>query len=465
VNISFASAKASDNSGQQVVSTCNVKSGSKFHYGLTTVTCSAQDSSKNKGQCTFKVSVNDLAAPNIQSCPPAITQVDTQEVAFDEAFPAFDNFDRKQVTTQCNVKSGAVLPFGVTTVTCSAKDSLSNVAYCTFPINILDKTAPSVTCPPDITQVNNQIVQWQNATAVDNSGAKVVSTCNVNSGSKFEYGESTVTCSSRDTSGNIGQCTFKVIVNDKIAPVVLCPPDITQVDNQVVMFDSKPPATDNSGKAVTSTCNAKSNSTFAFGTTTVTCTSTDASKNVGRCAFHITILDRTAPKLQCPKDIIQHNVRTVSFSPATAIDNSGLKVASQCNFKSGDIAGWGKTSVTCTATDVSKNTGSCTFRITILDTTPPDVTCPPDIIQVNDQIATWVTPAVADNSGKTLTTSCSAASGSIFPFGSSVVTCAATDASNNTGACSFTVTINDKKNPTVVCPPDITQRDNQLVTL
>src|SRR5258707_7571737 len=56
--------------------------------------------------------------------------------------------------------------------------------------------------------------------------------------------------------------------------------------------------------------------------------------------------------------------------------------------------------------------------------------------------------------GGTDTVACTPASGSTFAFGNTTVTCTAKDAANNTGTCSFTVTVHDTTAPVVSCTSD-----------
>jgi gliding motility-associated-like protein len=51
----------------------------------------------------------------------------------------------------------------------------------------------------------------------------------------------------------------------------------------------------------------------------------------------------------------------------------------------------------------------------------------------------------------------------LFPIGATTVTYLVTDASTNTATCSFTVTVNDTQNPTIVCPANITQNNDAAV--
>src|SRR5512142_396775 len=59
-----------------------------------------------------------------------------------------------------------------------------------------------------------------------------------------------------------------------------------------------------------------------------------------------------------------------------------------------------------------------------------------------------------DNCGSP-TVVCDPASGSIFAKGTKTVNCTATDGSQNSAQCSFTVTVNDTVPPTIACPADM----------
>ena len=90
---------------------------------------------------------------------------------------------------------------------------------------------------------------------------------------------------------------------------------------------------------------------------------------------------------------------------------------------------------------------TCTFKVTVNDTQPPTITCPANIAVA---AASSCPPATSRTVNFTVTATdncpgvtvvCSPASGSIFPIGTTSVTCTATDASGNTATCSFTVTV------------------------
>jgi len=122
-------------------------------------------------------------------------------------------------------------------------------------------------------------------------------------------------------------------------------------------------------------------------------------------------------------------------------------VTYECSPASGSTFVDGTNSVTCTATDASGNTATCSFSVTVNDTENPVITCPANIVTGADaglcskSNVTYAATATDNCPGVTYT--CSPASGSTFAKGTNSVTCTATDASGNTATCSFSVTVND----------------------
>ncbi len=161
-------------------------------------------------------------------------------------------------------------------------------------------TTCTVTCPANITQSNdpNQcgaVVNYPAPTTNGDVSCGTV-TCSPASGSFFPVGTTTVSCDASGTTAN-PDCTFTVTVNDTQPPSITCPANVTAIANQscppansaVVTFPT-PVATDNC-PGVTAMCSPASGSTFPTGTTTVTCTATDASGNTATCSFTVTTFD------------------------------------------------------------------------------------------------------------------------------------------------------------------------------
>src|SRR5260370_36757985 len=108
-----------------------------------------------------------------------------------------------------------------------------------------------------------------------------------------------VICTVIDGAGLTGNCMFTVTVNDSQLTSVTCPANITQPAESgqcsAVVTYSNATATDNCPGVGTPVCAPASGSNFPKGTTTVTCTVSDASGNVGSCTFTVTINDTTPP--------------------------------------------------------------------------------------------------------------------------------------------------------------------------
>lgn len=69
-------------------------------------------------------------------------------------------------------------------------------------------------------------------------------------------------------------------------------------------------------------------------------------------------------------------------------------------------------------------------------------------------VVTFSTPTTAGNCGPV---TCSPASGSFFPTGTTTVTCTAPDNAGTLTSTSFTVTVNDTQPPTITCPANVVQ--------
>ena len=91
--------------------------------------------------------------------------------------------------------------------------------------------------------------------------------------------------------------------------------------------------------------------------------------------------------------------------------------------------------------------------MTVQDTTPPVLTVPgPITIEATGPggaVVTYSGVSATDTVSGNLTPSCSPASGSTFPVGTTTVNCTATDGSGNSTSRSFTVTVRDTTPPTL----------------
>jgi hypothetical protein len=68
-------------------------------------------------------------------------------------------------------------------------------------------------------------------------------------------------------------------------------------------------------------------------------------------------------------------------------------------------------------------------------------------------IVVYPLPAATSSCGTITNIVCTPPSGSVFPIGTTTVTCTATDSQGNSASCTFTVTVTQAPPPYIVCPP------------
>ena len=154
--------------------------------------------------------------------------------------------------------------------------------------------------------------------------------------------------------------------------------------------------------------------------------------------------------LTCPANITKANDpglcgATVTYPAPTTTGGCGPVITTPA---SGSFFPVGSTTVTGTSATGS----SCTFTVTVNDTEPPKIKCPPDVIFCNDpglcSAQVFFTVTATDNCGVKSIVS-TPPSGSIFPKGTNLVTSVATDNSGNTNVCTFHIIVNDCEPPKV----------------
>jgi len=236
-----------------------------------------------------------------------------------------------------------------------------------------DITAPVIIVPSDLTvsaiDFSGSIVTFS-ATASDDIDGFVSTTCFPLSSSVFPIGSTTVFCTATDSAGNVGFASFVITVQDSTAPVVTVPGDFTV--SAMSLFGSSVPfsvsALDDIDGVLNTTCTPPSRSTFAIGSTTVTCTATDSAGNIGSASFVISVQDSTPPVVTVPEDLIISTTLTsknsVTFSASASDDIDGF-ISTRCFPFSDSVFPIGRTTVICSATDSAGNVGSASFVITV----------------------------------------------------------------------------------------------------
>ena len=267
-------------------------------------------------------------------------------------------------------------PIGVTDVTWTVTDSAGNTATCVQVVTVVDDIDPVISCTGAITistDIDNCFASGVNIPEPTNSDNCSIQSVTNDAPSTLPIGDTNVTWTATDSSGNTAICTQIITVIDDIDPIITCSDNVVvNVDaNQcaasgVVLLD--PVTFDNCGiQSITN--NAPTN--YPLGVTNVTWTITDNSNNTVTCIQVVTVLDTIDPEITCPADVTvlvnQGDLFPIPdyTATATAIDNCTTSPAITQNPIVGTEVGVGVTTITLTATDDSGNAVTCTFDLTV----------------------------------------------------------------------------------------------------
>jgi len=502
---------AADNCGVlSVINDYNMTDDASDEYPLgTTVVCwTVTDLSNNTASCCIDVIVFDNTPPEL-ICPDTIK---TQCLAplpyqyFAQYMAAGGGAtDDIMVDTSTFMFVEDSLYTGI----CPQKikrrykiaDTAGNMDTCNQIIIIDDTIAPTASC-------NNLTIY------VPQSGMITIPTANLNNNSTDNCTDSltfstnfplvfgcndaiamipiNVILTVTDECGNSSTCTSIITVLDTIKPTIICPPLVTVNANNGLCAATNiilgtPTTNDNCGVssvvATYNNANIQGTTQIPVGTNTIVWVVTDVKGNTATCAQTVTVIDNQNPTITCPANITVNTNPGVCFASnvtipaATVTDNCGIlstintfggsPIISTTQFPTGNHI------ITYIVTDVNGLTASCTATITVIDNQNPTITCPANITIGNtgaNCYATGVnlgTPMTNDNCG--VASSIATLSGiavnstTQFPVGSNTVVWTVTDVNGRRATCTQTIVVQDRTNPTITCPPNVTINTNPNV--
>lgn len=140
---------------------------------------------------------------------------------------------------------------------------------------------------------------------------------------------------------------------------------------------------------------------------------------------------------------------TTSFNP----NGVGLVVKAQARNTGLELT----PDVDPTLCDTSDPTSFCSADVPV-DVTAPVLALSPNLTvsAAPDSAVVTYTASATDDVDGTVAVQCAPASGSVFPLGTTTVTCSATDTAGNTATGSFTVTVKDTTAPVFGSTPNVT---------
>jgi hypothetical protein len=191
-----------------------------YPKGLTTITWTATDADGATSSATQTVTVNDGEKPSFISKPADISTGNDHGLASAVVAvskpSAVDNCHEVSVDGSRSDRAALDAPYnvGVTTINWMARDPAGNSATTTQAITVLDKEAPTINVPADMT-VNATLPggEYVSYTASWSDNVGVTSgSCVPLSGAMFPIGPTTVNCSASDAAGNKAFGSFTVTV-------------------------------------------------------------------------------------------------------------------------------------------------------------------------------------------------------------------------------------------------------------
>jgi len=450
----------------------------------------ASDNCINTATCVQAISVTDNNAP-LMSCPTNTVTVDCGQqhnLAVTGQATATDECNGSLVPVYTDNPPTLNDCFGVITRTWTATDPGGNVATCIQSINVQDQSAPVFTvCPPNITvltgQQNDLGITGQ-AAATDACTPSTVTPIYTDdvSGLGLCGGIVLRNWSATDNCGNMADCVQTIQVADLTPPAITCPGpasvDCGQQNN--LGLTGQATATDNCSGPVTPTY-TDNPPTFSAcsGTIQRTWTGADPGGNTATCVQQITVTDQSNPVFTlCPTAI------TVSLGQQNDLNITGQATATDACMPSGvtpvftdNLSGMGVCGGTIlrnwTATDNCDNSVTCAQTITVVDSTPPIVTCPGAVSvncgQQNNLGLTGQATATDNCPGPMIPTYTD--NPPTFSGCSGVIqrSWTATDPGGNTATCVQQVTVTDQTAPVFTfCPNAISvsfgQQNNLNIT-
>lgn len=264
-----------------------------------------------------------------------------------------------------------------------------------------------------------------------------------------------------------------VLVQDKVAPTIACPKDIT------VSCDEQLPSPDPSAMTVTDNCNGTVQRAYVSGVVfdvkclnqykiTRTYKATDICGNVSTCTQHVEVKDELSPSMTCPPNIsvtCPDQALTPDVFYVIAADNCGfVTLKKHVSDKVNSLPQANRYVITRTyaAEDRCANVQTCSQKITVTDVEAPSISCPASsTVSCPLQIpaASPGNAQISDNCGAAFLNTTVGDEVSDHICGSQYTltrTFQVTDAAGHTASCVQQFWVNDQTPPTITCPPNTT---------
>lgn len=425
-----------------------------------TFTCAAANNRGGSTDVTTTAIKRDATPPSVAFTVASIVAEATSAAGAAVTFDTATISDALSgiATSSCTHSSGATFGLGTTEVRCDATDNAGNSAFAVLSITVQDTTAPMIVAllggNIEATSPAGATLNFATPGATDAVDASVTVMCSPVTGSPVGFAPTTVTCTATDDAGNSASTSAVFAAVDTIAPVITSPGNQTATGNAPAgaAVSWAISATDAATATVVVTCTPASGSTFTYGDTTVTCAAPDDHGNTATASFTVTVNDLTPPSVTPTiTGTLGANswyTSDVMVSWAVSDPDSTISSSTGCTTTTTTTDG-ASFSFTCSATSAGGTTSqTVTFK---RDATAPVVTPPANQSAGAESSAgadvDYPAATAQDAVSGVGAVTCTPASGSTFPIGTTTVTCSTTNGAGLAGSATFTVTVTDRTEP------------------
>ena len=459
------------------------ESGSEFLLGDTLVEITTTDIHGNSSAASFTVTILDQELPQVVDLPADMSvENDLDSCGAVVSWIEPTSSDNCEVTSLTgNQINGGTYPIGITVVEYTVVDSSGNTNLASFQIEVLDTQLPELFAMPDsVLQVNDAgacgaVIGWDLPQTSDNCPDQILTSTH-NPGDFFSVGETTVSYTVTDASGNTRSLSFDIQIVDLEIPVVVDGPQDILVEAEQGLCGStiswiEPTAIDNCEVFDLKPSNYPGEF-FAVGTTLVSYTAIDTTGNIAVHVFNVTVEDTQAPIIDGLTGDISVNTdfnqcdAIVTWTEPTISDNCTV-VSANVDISSGTAFPIGTTTVTYTVIDSAGLETVQSFDVTVSDNQIPTFENIPGNVVLSVEPGTcqslhhWIEPTITDNCPG-LTVTASHQPGDSFPVGLTIVSYQAADAHGQSRQIMFTVVVQDDENPVLAGIPEDVILENDL---
>lgn len=464
--VALGQAEVSDNCG--IASVTN-NALNTFPLGTTVVTWTVTDIGGNTATAAQNVTVTRETLPTI-TAPAAVTVNNEPGTCGASGI----NLGTPTVTGEDIPSNGITntgldtYPVGTTQVVWTVIDGRGNTATSVQTVIVVDNESPSIIAPNNVTTLtaanscDSGVVELGQPQVSDNCG--VLSLTN-NAPDTFTLGSNTVIWTVVDVNGNETTAEQIVIVVDEEPPLITAPADITiridaDQDAASNVALGQPIVSDNCG--IESVIN-NAPSSFEVGSSTVVWTVIDESGNEATAEQTVTVTREVLPTITAPAAI---NADTDAGDCFGTVADLGTPSVTGEDIPADGISNdapetfpIGTTTVTWTVRDGNGNTATATQQVTVTDREAPFILGLSDLFISADQgecFAADVSLGEFEAGDNCSDVQVSNDAPAVFSVGVHTVTWTVTDAAGNKGGTVQRVTVQDREDPVVTAPADVT---------